>query len=239
MQYNSMPIAHFPYFDTINYYLCFLLHPSVYFGRIYQAPYPLHIETSMSITTKEVNPSLWPAIEKLFGSNGACGGCWCQAWRFEKGESWAGIKGSVARKRLRDGIRKGTTLGILAFEAKIPIGWCTFGPRDSFPRLNRARTLKCNDSSLVWSIPCFFVSCNHRGKGVATEMLDHALRVMQRRRVSIAEGYPSKPDKDGSYISAFSWTGTRSLFRKAGFTVVGNPNGSKQRVRKELTPHTP
>jgi len=188
----------------------------------------------MGITTKEVKPALWPEIEKLFGSNGACGGCWCQAWRIEKGESWAEIKGAIARRRLHDGIRKRTTLGILAFEGKIPVGWCTFGPRDTFPRLNRARTLRCTDSSNVWSIPCFFVSRNYRGRGVATAMLDHALRVMLQRQAPIAEGYPSKPDKEGRYISAFSWTGTRSLFRNAGFTIAGNRNGSKQRVRRNL-----
>jgi GNAT superfamily N-acetyltransferase len=189
---------------------------------------------SMGYTTKEVKPALWPEIKKLFGSNGACGGCWCQAWRTEKGESWSDIKGSVARERLRSGIRNGTTQGILAFDAGVPIGWCTFGPRNTFPRLNRATTLGCNDSSLVWSVPCFFVSRRYREKGVATLMLNHAILIMKRNEVQIAEAYPSKPDKEGRTISAFSWTGTRSLFKKAGFTLAGNPSGSKQRVRKNL-----
>jgi GNAT superfamily N-acetyltransferase len=141
----------------------------------------------------------------------------------------------MARARLRKGIRENTTHGILAFDGGDPVGWCTFGPRDSFPRLNRASSLKCDDSPRVWSIPCFFVSRKYRGKGVATSMLRHALNVMNRLRVEIAEGYPSKPDNEGRYIAAFAWTGTRSLFRKAGFTVAGNPNGRKQRVRKQLS----
>jgi hypothetical protein len=65
-------------------------------------------------------------------------------------------------------------------------------------------------------------------------MLDHALKVMTRRKVEIAEGYPSKPDPSGRYIPTFAWTGTRSLFAKAGFKVVGNAKGSKQRVRRSL-----
>jgi hypothetical protein len=32
---------------------------------------------------------------------------------------------------------------------------CTFGKRTDFPRLNRARTLKCDDSETVCSIPDF------------------------------------------------------------------------------------
>ena len=29
------------------------------------------------VTTLDLTAALWPALEKLFGSNGACGGCWC------------------------------------------------------------------------------------------------------------------------------------------------------------------
>jgi len=188
----------------------------------------------MRITTKELRPDLWPVLESLFGPRGACGGCWCQAWRIEKGERWAEIQGATAKARLRKGVLHGTVHGILAFVGREPVGWCTFGPRDSFPRLNRAPSLRCDDSSRVWSIPCFYVARGFRGRGIATALLDHAIRAMRRRGVKTAEAYPSKPDKAGQYIAAFAWTGTRSLFRKAGFTVVGNPRGSKQRVRKAL-----
>jgi GNAT superfamily N-acetyltransferase len=188
----------------------------------------------MSLTTREVGPESWPQVEALFGNNGACGGCWCQAWRIEKGERWLEVKGATAKKRLRRGILAGATHAILAFDGRIPVGWCVFGPRDSFPRLNRARSLTCDDSSRVWSLPCFFVARDHRGKGVATSMLTHALRAMKKRGAGIAEAYPSKPGRDGRYIAAFSWTGTMSLFEKAGFVVVGNPEGGKRRVRKEL-----
>ncbi len=188
----------------------------------------------MLLTTKELTPKGWPQVEQLFGSNGACGGCWCQAWRIEKGEHWSEVKGAQAKARLRKSVRSGSTHAILAFNKKIPVGWCAFGPRDSFPRLNRAPTLKCDDSPRVWSLPCFFVPRAYRGMGVASALLSHALKVMKRQGVEIAEGYPSKPDKNGVYIAAFSWTGTRSMFKNAGFTVAGNPDGSKQRVRRIL-----
>ena len=155
-------------------------------------------------------------------------------WRIEKGEKWNDVKGSVAKRRLCTGVRNGTTQGIVAFDGKTPVGWCTFGPRDSFPRLNRARTLRCTDSSRVWSLPCFFVIRGYRGKGVAKAMLRSALDAMKKKDVEVVEGYPSKPDKDGRYIAAFSWTGTISLFEKAGFSTVGNEEGSKRRVRKQL-----
>lgn len=186
----------------------------------------------MRITTKEMIPDLWPELENLFGANGACGGCWCQAWCIEKGDRWDGIKGPIARERLRAGVGNGSVYGILAFIQARPVGWCTFGPRDSFPRLNRARTLKCDDSALVWSIPCFFVARGYRRQGVAAVLLSHALEAIKGRGGKIVEAYPSKPDEAGEYIETFAWTGTQSLFQKAGFTVVGNPEGSKQRVRR-------
>ncbi len=195
--------------------------------------------TAMRITTKELRPDLWPALESLFGINGACGGCWCQAWRIEKGERWAEVKGAVAKARLRKGVRRSSMFGILAFVDNKPVGWCTFGPRDAFPRLNRAPSLKCDDSPMVWSIPCFFVARGFRRRGVAGALLNHALAAMKRRGARLAEGYPSKPDQAGQYIDTFAWTGTLSLFQKAGFTRAGNPESSKQRVRRLLRKASP
>jgi GNAT superfamily N-acetyltransferase len=189
----------------------------------------------MHLSTLELTPGLWPHVEALFGKTGACGGCWCQAWRIERGEKWGEVKGAVAKERLRDGILSGTTQGIVAFDGETPIGWCTFGRRDSFPRLNRAPSLRCSDSSRVWSLPCFFVIRGYRGRGVAKAMLKHALKAMGEKGAEIAEGYPSKPNKDGQYIAAFSWTGTISLFEKEGFATAGNAEGSKRRVRKHLS----
>jgi GNAT superfamily N-acetyltransferase len=186
------------------------------------------------ITTKECGPELWGDVEALFGPNGACGGCWCQWWRIEKGERWAAVKGTVAKRRLRKQVLSGAVHAIVAFDGETPVGWCTYGPRDSFPRLNRARTLACDDSASVWSVPCFFVARGHRGRGVAGAMLAHAVRAMKKRGVSLVEGYPSRPGSDGRYVAAFAWTGTESLFAKAGFADAGGPAASKHRVRKKL-----
>jgi GNAT superfamily N-acetyltransferase len=189
----------------------------------------------MKIVTKELTSDLWPEVEELFGPNGACGGCWCMAWRVAKGEKWDDLKGAPAKRRLRRMVRAETVHGILAFVDGSPVGWCNFGPRPDFSKLNRAPSFRCEDAEQVWSIPCFFVKRGYRGKGVAGAMLTHALRAIKARGGKIAEGYPSKPDKNGKYIDTFAWTGTRSLFAKRGFVVVANRDGGKQRVRKTLS----
>jgi GNAT superfamily N-acetyltransferase len=188
----------------------------------------------MRITTEEVGPELWPEVERLFGVRGACGGCWCQAWRVAKGESWKALQGAPAKARLKKGLATGAMRGVLALVEGRAVGWCTFGPRPTFPRLERARTLRCDDAERVVSIPCFFVARGGRGRGVATALLARVLRILKSEGAEIAEAYPSKPGPDGRYIDTFAWTGTRSLFAKAGFTVAGNPEGGRQRVRKTL-----
>ncbi len=188
----------------------------------------------MKIETRDVTPEAWTDIERLFGANGACGGCWCMSWRVRKGERWADVKGEEARRRLREGVATGTILGVLAYVDGVPVGWCTYGPRVTFAKLDRAPSFKCEDAEDVVSIPCFYVKAGFREKGVSTALLAHALKVMRRKKVEVVEGYPSKPDAKGRYIPTFAWTGTQSLFAKAGFRIAGNRDGGKQRVRLVL-----
>lgn len=189
----------------------------------------------VKLATRPVGPDLWPALERLFGDKGACGGCWCQHWRIGEGDDWDEVKGAEARRRLESQVRSGEALGVIAFDGDEPVGWCALGPRRSFPRLDRSRTLACDDADRVWSLPCFFVKSGRRGKGVATALLAAAVEQIRARGAEIAEGYPVRPKKAGQAIpAAFAWTGTRALFDAAGFAVAGNEGGGKERVRLAL-----
>lgn len=189
----------------------------------------------MTVEIRDLVPSLWPDYVKLFGKNGACGGCWCMTWRIERGERWADLKGPPARRRMQRLISRGEAHGVLGYVDGEPVGWCAYGKRADFPRLDRAPSLACDDADQVWSVPCFFVKNGFRGQGVATALLAGALKRMRQRGARLAEGYPVKPARLGEPTpAAFAWTGTRPLFAKAGFTLAGNPEGGKQRVRKRL-----
>lgn len=189
----------------------------------------------MKIETKELRPDMWKDLQILFGSNGACGGCWCMSWRTQKGEKWEDIKGQVAKKRFKDLVESGKAHGVLAYHQGVPVGWCSFGSRQEFSKLDRAPSLKCDDAEQVWSIPCFFIHKDYRLQGVGTLLLNHALKILKKKKVKIAEGYPVKAYNYGKSIPpAFAWTGTGSMFKKAGFKIVGNKNGGKQRVRTEI-----
>lgn len=187
------------------------------------------------IEVRPLTPERWNDLEALFGPRGACGGCWCMSWRVQKGESWDAMKGAPAKKRLKALVTTERAHGILAFDGDVPVGWCAFDRRPDFPKLDRAPSLACDDAAQVWSLPCFFVRAGHRDRGVAGVLLAAATKAIKARGGKIAEGYPAKPPGDGKKIpAAFAWTGTRPLFEKAGFAIVGNPDGGKQRVRRKL-----
>ena len=189
----------------------------------------------MTITCKRLTPALWPAVEKLFGANGACGGCWCMYWRTQKGERWEDLKGARAKRRLKELVSSGRARGVLAFDGGEPVGWASVGPRIDYAKLDRSPSFACDDAASVWSIPCFFVRAGHRGQGVARALLAEAEELAREHGAPCLEGYPLRPKSDGRYPAAFAWTGTRSLFDLAGFAVAGNSEGGKQRVRKALS----
>ncbi|MSR52883.1 MAG: hypothetical protein EXS09_06285 [Gemmataceae bacterium] len=35
----------------------------------------------LTLVCHPLTPDRWDDFEKLFGERGACGGCWCTAWR--------------------------------------------------------------------------------------------------------------------------------------------------------------
>jgi GNAT superfamily N-acetyltransferase len=139
-------------------------------------------------TIRPLAPADWPAVEALFGARGACAGCWCMYWRLARGERFAAVKGEDARARARALVEGGAASGMLAFAQGAPVGWLAFGPRRDIAALDRAPSLACGDADQFWSLPCFFIRRDWRGRGVAAALLAAALPEMARRGARSAEG---------------------------------------------------
>ena len=70
-----------------------------------------------AIAIRTVEPADWPAVERLFGSKGACGGCWCMYWHAPvAGQPWERTKGDTNRQALKDGIGAGDCPSVLLMD---------------------------------------------------------------------------------------------------------------------------
>lgn len=191
----------------------------------------------MNLEIRELTPELWPELERLFGPNGACGGCWCMWWRLRGREEWNRARGEPNRRRFRALIKAGKVHGLLAFADGEPVGWCNFEIKSELDRLARSPSLKTDDDGEVWSIPCFFVKAGWRQKGIAERLLKEAVKAIRRRGGKIAEGYPTAPKtaKGGPISSVnFAWTGFPGMFDRSGFKAAAAKPVGKQRVRRKI-----
>ncbi len=182
----------------------------------------------MAIKTRRLTARDWDVVEKLFGENGACGGCWCMYWRLPRGgKLWEESKGKKNRKTMRQLVTGGQVRAVLAFDGDKPVGWCAYGPRSDFPRLQRVRALPQEYSRTTWSVVCFFIDKDYRRQGVATQLLQAATREAFRAGATEVEGYPIKPKSD-RVSPAFAWTGVESLFESCGYTKKLETEASTQ-----------
>ena len=169
----------------------------------------------LDLTFRPVTPETWHDFEKLFGKNGACGGCWCMFWRL-KHSDFERQKGEGNKLSMKSLVDSGEIPGILAYSEAEPIAWCSVAPRENFPALERSRVSKRLDDKPVWSISCLFVHKNFRMYGVSVELLRAAIDYVKEKGGSIVEGYPVEPKKK-PMPAVFAWTGIASAFLKAGF----------------------
>jgi GNAT superfamily N-acetyltransferase len=175
----------------------------------------------------------WSDLQELFGPRGACGGCWCMAWRISNSEFQKG-KGTLNKRAFRRIVASGAPTGVLAYSAGKPVGWCAVAPREAYVRLESSRVLKPVDAQPVWSVSCFYVARSHRRAGLSVGLLQAAVGYARQRGAKIVEGYPQDLQKD--LPSAFVWTGLLPTFRKAGFKEVVRRSPTRPIMRKELHP---
>jgi GNAT superfamily N-acetyltransferase len=186
-------------------------------------------ETQPALKILPVTAERWDDLQSLFGRNGACGGCWCMWWRLKRSE-FDKRKGEANRRSLKKIVKSGAVPGLLAYWGTDPVGWCAVAPRESYPGLDRSRTLKPVDGQHVWSVTCFFIARPFRRRGVSLQLLRAAVDYAGAQGARIVEGYPVVPKKSGM-PDVFAWTGLHSCFTAAGFHEVLRRSPSRPIMR--------
>ena len=74
----------------------------------------------MKLAIRPLTPDLWPALEDLFGVNGAVGGCWCMYWRI--GRAIRKNPGTENKAAFREIVEQGPPPGLLAFDGEVAVG---------------------------------------------------------------------------------------------------------------------
>jgi GNAT superfamily N-acetyltransferase len=168
----------------------------------------------MRLTIRPLTPALWPALEDLFGKNGACNGCWCMYWRI--GAAYRKRSRERNRVAFRQIVKSGPPPGLLAFDGNVAVGWCQLTPREDVPWLDRTWRLAPVDEVPVWSLSCFYVRIGYRRQGVTAALIAAAVKAARRAKAPALEAYPLDADKTPSASSC----GFASTFERAGFKTV-------------------
>ncbi len=176
------------------------------------------------LSFKPLKRNLWTDLEELFGSNGACAGCWCMYWKL-RGKEYDEAKGSETRQMHKSIVDSGTVTGLLAYLHGEVVGWVAVEPRSSYPKLDHSRALKPVDDQPVWSVTCFFVAKKYRRKGITVELLKAAVEHVRGQGGRIVEGYPVHTKQD--MPAPFIYTGTASAFQQAGFQEVARHTATR------------
>ncbi len=118
--------------------------------------------------------------------------------------------------------------GVLTYRDGEPVGWCSIGPRAEIPRLVVSKLIRPVDAVPVWSIICVVVRSGHRRQGVTEQLLEGAIAYAASRGAPAIEAHPVDPD--GRMDTTMAFVGTRTMFERVGFRVIGTTDAVASRM---------
>jgi len=130
-----------------------------------------------------------------------------------------------------------TPMGILAFSAGEPAGWCACGPRSRYaaatsPRSPIMRNRAPSEDGSVWLLPCLLVRAGDRGRGITHALVRAAVELAGREGASAIEGWPLAATQQRS---ADAFLGREQVFADLGFRCVDRPSPERAIMRLELS----
>ncbi|GIW42750.1 MAG: hypothetical protein KatS3mg077_0032 [Candidatus Binatia bacterium] len=129
------------------------------------------------------------------------------------------------KQAMRELVRMGTPVGLLAYSDGEPIAWCSVRPRASF----RGLVGVGQETDPVWSMTCFYVNPAFRKTGIMRALLQQAIALARQAGATALEAYPVDPDSP-----SYRFGGFVPFFTSNGFREVGRLGLRRHVVRLNL-----
>ena len=167
------------------------------------------------LRVRPVTRDNWTDFVRLFEARGAPHYCFCTPYRIRDARHLVNAQKETHMLRL---VNAGTPIGVLAYEAEEPVGWCSIAPRETYVRLERSRTLARVTplATPTWTVLCFFFARWQRARGVTRALLAGAVAYARAEGAKVVEGYPF----DTAGVSS-THRGHSSIFESARFERDG------------------
>ena len=179
-----------------------------------------------------LTPDRWPDLVKLFEHHGNPGYCWCMTWRATSAD-YQRLDAAGRKRALHALVKAQVSCGVLAYHQGEAAGWCSIAPRETYARLEKSTTLKRVDDQSVWSVVCFFVRRDRRGRGLALHLLQAAVEYAAEQGAQIVEGYPVEAGQ------SYQFMGSPAIFKAAGFREVARAENDRPIVRRIIRKVSP
>jgi GNAT superfamily N-acetyltransferase len=177
-----------------------------------------------NITFHDVDASRWDDLERLFESRGGPKSCWCMVWR----AGAKSAKGPDRKAAMRRYVGEGVPIGLLGYSSGEPVAWCSIAPRTTYRDLGGPNNIS-EVPEEVWSLVCFFIRRELRGKGLAKRIVEAAVQHAAKHGAKVVEAYPVEPGSP-----SYRFMGYLPTFTAAGFHEVGRAGTRRHVMRREL-----
>jgi GNAT superfamily N-acetyltransferase len=181
----------------------------------------------MTWETHPVTPDRFEDFADIVNPNRRAAACWCLSHRL-RAKDIRELGGDSREQAMRRLCERENPPGVVTYLDGVPVGWCSISPRAEIPHLVASKLIRPIDEVPVWSIICIVVRAGHRRTGVSAALLDGAVEYAVSRGAPAIEAYPVDPP--GRMDTTMAFVGTRRMFEKAGFEVVGTTDAVASRM---------
>jgi len=193
--------------------------------------------STATLDIRPLTPDRLPDLASLFEQGGDPNWCWCAYFRIRGFDFSKGGK-----ERHRSAMEAATYAtaevdrapGLVAYDGDEAVGWISIGPREDYERLAHSTVLKPLDDKPVWSIVCFVVGRQARGRGVARKLLEAGVDYAREHGARFLEAYPVEVAEGKRVPAGDVYRGTLSMFEKAGFKVAARRTTPGSRTTRPI-----